>query len=192
MVNSCNNPNYGNGYCRRHYDQVRRHGVILKRTRFDKNEIIKYEKYASIILYSGRNGQTMTAKTKIDLKDIENIKDYKWRLGGRGYVVSGDTILHRLLLKDIDIESMDIDHINHDKLDNRRKNLRVCTRSQNNMNRKNVLGVSLVKETKKWEAHIGINNNKIHLGYFKDKKEALLAREKAELKYFKEYKYNGK
>lgn len=74
---------------------------------------------------------------------------------------------------------MYIDHINHDTLDNRKCNLRICTASQNAMNRNKqstntsgYKGVCWSKSAKKWLARIDINKKSIHLGYFKEKEEA--------------------
>lgn len=75
-----------------------------------------------------------------------------------------------------------VDHKNRNRLDNRRKNLRIATRSQNQWNRslqKNSTsgfkGVTWHKKDRKWHARIGINNQRIHLGGFKSKKEAFEA-----------------
>lgn len=80
-----------------------------------------------------------------------------------------------------------IDHINHDKSDNRIENLRLATQKENSRNRslgvKNTSGVIGVdKHEGKWSARI-INNEgkRISLGRFKTFKEAAAARAVAEL-----------
>jgi hypothetical protein len=73
-----------------------------------------------------------------------------------------------------------IDHINHNTLDNRRKNLRVLTHSQNLQNRKGatslsssgIRGVSWHKREKKWRAKIRVNGIDKHLGSFNDIEDA--------------------
>ena len=67
-----------------------------------------------------------------------------------------------------------VDHKNHNRLDNRRKNLRICTHQENLMNRtqqqKNntsgYKGVHWDKIVKKWKARIQLNGKRIHLGNF--------------------------
>lgn len=74
-----------------------------------------------------------------------------------------------------------VDHINHNPLDNRRSNLRICTYFKNNANTlsntSGVTGVSFRKDIKKWAARITINQKQIHLGFYKDKQEAAKVRE---------------
>ena len=79
--------------------------------------------------------------------------------------------LHRLLMNPP--KGMVIDHINHNGLDNRRENLRICTRAENSRNRgkqKNntsgYKGVCWYKRDKKWRAQIKKDSKKIHIGYF--------------------------
>src|SRR6266705_1501921 len=75
---------------------------------------------------------------------------------------------------------LQIDHINYNWLDNRKKNLRICTRSQNKINMPYQInntsgfkGVTL--DNKKWRAQIKINQRLIYLGTFNDKKDAACA-----------------
>jgi hypothetical protein len=89
----------------------------------------------------------------------------------------------------------EIDHINGNKSDNRLCNLRVATRSQNNINRvrpprnntSGVRGVSYSRVYKKYEVYIGYNNKRIKLGFFKRKSDAMLARRKAEKEIYGEF-----
>lgn len=87
-------------------------------------------------------------------------------------------------------EGYDVDHINHHVNDNRKSNLRICTRSQNNMNRKGK-GVCWYKARNKWTASITKDNKKYFLGYYDNYEEALKVRKKAEEEYFKEFAYKG-
>ena len=73
----------------------------------------------------------------------------------------------------------EIDHINHNKLDNRIENLREATNSQNKMNRKRqrnstsgYKGVVYSKRWKCWRARIGVAKTRLHLGSFKTPEEA--------------------
>lgn len=94
---------------------------------------------------------------------------------------------------------MDVDHINGKKLDNRRKNLRVYTRSQNSMNTgipsnntSGVKGVYKCKTTGRWATEIKVNGKKIWLGRFNTLDEAKEVRAKAEKKYFREFRFKPK
>jgi len=73
-------------------------------------------------------------------------------------------------------EGFEIDHINNDGLDNRRENLRFCTRSQNNMNRKpqrlGRRGVTYDASKKKWAAQIQIDRQNILIGRFTNPEDA--------------------
>lgn len=187
-VEGCENKHIARGYCNKHYIQRKRHNKIFKRTRFDKNEIILKNDYAEVVLYDNKRKEI--ARTLIDLEDVEKIKSYKWHLNDSGYTtcnVKGKNIrLHRLIMKVSD--DKEIDHIYHDLLDNRKSQLRICTNSQNSMNRK-VKGYSWEKGRQKWQTYIEINGKRIFLGYFKIKSEAKEARKQAEIKYYKEFRY---
>lgn len=87
-----------------------------------------------------------------------------------------------------------VDHKNRDSLDNQRRNLRVCTRSQNMCNRnmfKNsqtrYKGVHLRSDTGKYRAYIQINGSMIHLGQYTNPVEAARAYNKAAKKYHGEF-----
>lgn len=81
----------------------------------------------------------------------------------------------------------DIDHINGDKEDNSKANLRLVSPEQNSKNMKiskrntsGRVGVYWNKRKKKWSAAASKNKKEIHLGYFPTKQEAILARIRAE------------
>jgi len=100
--------------------------------------------------------------------------------------------LHRLI---INASEGDIaDHISRNKLDNRKINIRLCTSSQNSMNRSKLstntsghTGVGWSKNENMWKANICVEGKRIHLGYFTNIESAIKVREDAEHKYFKEY-----
>ena len=84
----------------------------------------------------------------------------------------------------------EIDHINHDKRDNRIRNLRLVNRSDNarNMpksikNKSGVIGVFNHTQTSAWQAQITVDRKKIHLGSFNKIQDAIAARQSAEIKY---------
>lgn len=137
-----------------------------------------------------------------DLKDYDKIKKFAWRESTLGYLISYDkdkiiVYFHRLIMNpDKDCE---VDHINHNKLDNRKDNLRVCSRLQNSHNRGDIVtntsgfrGVQWEKRFNRWRSRIKVNGKDIHLGLFEDYDEAVNARKEAEIKYYGEFRYQGK
>ena len=75
-----------------------------------------------------------------------------------------------------------VDHKNMNNLDDRKKNLRICTVSQNNCNKEKASrnksgykGVLWCKWHKKWRSVIMFNGKASYLGYFVDKKDAAIA-----------------
>jgi len=87
-----------------------------------------------------------------------------------------------------------VDHKNHNGLDNRRCNLRICTRSQNKKNtpgyKNNTSGFNGVfwcKDTKRWRAKIGKDNKEIHIGYLSNPKDAARAFDKKALELYGEF-----
>jgi hypothetical protein len=187
-VKDCNTACHGLGYCCKHYIQIYRYGHILERTRFDSNEIIidKKNNCAYICLYN--NKQQEIARAIIDLEDIDKVRKYKWCLC-KGYAWNGNKFLHNLIMT-----AKNIDHIHHNILDNRKCNLRKCTHQQNIMNQKlskaNTSGYTGIRKINiKYLARIKINHKEIYLGLFEKLKDAIKARQKAEIKYFGEYAY---
>lgn len=160
----------------------------------------KYNKYD----LSGEYGIGYTSKGEefyFDLEDYNKIKDYCW-FNTKGYICAlcdnKRTLMHRLVTNCPD--NMVVDHIGGEETrsDNRKQNLRICTISQNNMNRKitnrntsGVVGVAWDKNKKKWEATIRINKKQIHLGLFDNFEDAVDTRKQAEEKYFGEYSYDN-
>jgi hypothetical protein len=89
---------------------------------------------------------------------------------------------------------MEIDHINGNGLDNRLRNLRLATRSQNMYNRRKLTttsskfkGVSYAKREGRWVAYIRQNRSRIHLGYFETELDAALAYDEKARELFGEF-----
>lgn len=179
--------------CKRHQSQYYEMGKLYKRTKYDLNEIIVNTDYAEVVLYDKDHEEI--ARSKIDLKDVKLVKRYKWNLTPQNYCrnASHEIALHNLIMGDYDTKNFVIDHINRDRLDNRRSNLRVVDYSMNGFNKgkqsnntSGHVGVSWEKRRNKWEAHIKINKKKKFLGYFDDIDDAIKARRKAEIEYYGE------
>lgn len=184
--------------CPRHRSQLIKFKEIKTRTVKDPNEVVVHDDYAEVILYNRECVEI--ARAIIDIEDIDKIKDRKWCFS-RGYVKTDIIIdgkrkalfLHRL----INGTPADLftDHINGNKLDNRKANLRSVTNQENTFNRHNsdnktsgIIGVAWDKQQSKWQAYLHYNYKKKHLGYFENIDDAIAARKDAEIKYFGEYR----
>ena len=189
-VEGCNGKHKALGYCDKHYQQHRKYGRILEYTIFDSNEIIEYDDYAEVVLCN-RNKEEV-GRSPIDLDDIELIKNIKWGLRKDGYAFNRTVgLMHRLITNCP--SNMVVDHINGDKLDNRKSNLRICTQAENNRNKnkykgnRKYKGVFWNKKANKWYSQIRINNKCINLGYFDDELEASIAYDRAAILYYGVY-----
>lgn len=133
----------------------------------------------------------------VDWQDYKYISKWKWHQHGTGYAIRrvgnpGKIIwMHRVINKTP--EDMQTDHINRDRLDNRRKNLRSVTRSENIINSKvrsdntsGYKGVYWLKEKSRWLAAICKDGKLIKIGTFRDKDEARMAREGAESSLYRD------
>ena len=103
----------------------------------------------------------------------------------------------------LDSNGYDVDHKNHPprkehKIDNRKSNLKLVTRSENIMNShiktnntSGVTGIDWNNDIKKWRARITVNYQEINLGFFDKKEDAIQARKDAEIKYFGDHRLNA-
>lgn len=119
--------------------------------------------------------------TKLDDDAPSEITTTKWYLHSAGYAVNSKRqYLHHFVMKPE--KGYDIDHINRDKLDNRKSNLRLVTRSENRINTgKQVNNTSghknITKEGNSWRVQFQINKEYIRLGSFKSIGQAIKARD---------------
>lgn len=184
--------------CRKHYEKALKEEG-RSRTIHSRNEIVYSDGYAEIILYNIRCEEV--ARTKINLEDVDKVKQFKWGLTEHGYVVAlvegKRTYLHKFLIDKNN--SSYIDHINGNRLDNRKSNLRKCTNQQNCCNTRlsknnssGITGVYWSKEKNKWTAQIMVNRKCIYLGRYDNIDEAIKARREAEYKYFGKFSPNAK
>jgi hypothetical protein len=126
--------------------------------------------------------------TLVDDEDFEYLNQWKWHYHSGGYAARKAGVrMHRIILSAPQDE--EVDHINGDGLDNRRANLRLCTRSQNCQNRSifrnnttGHKGVSL-RPGGKYRARIWLNKTCHSLGDFVSVTEASKAVEQARQKY---------
>lgn len=178
------------------------HKEIVSKTSKENNK--KYNTYD----LSGEYGIGYTSKGEefyFDLEDYDKIKDYCWLKNKYGYISTtvhkseGKVyiLMHRLITNCPD--DLIVDHINHNKIDNRKSsNLRICTHSQNSMNRglklnntSGITGISFEKDRNKYKAYITINGRLKNIGRFDNIEDAIKARKEAEEKYYGEFSYDN-
>lgn len=139
----------------------------------------------------------------VDDEDYEYLSEMNWTTTKGGYAsmtlqnnyVRTSFLMHRLIMKQP--TNKQIDHIDGNRLNNQKSNLRLATNAQNQMNRKKgsgcysiYKGVCFMKHwklKKPWCAYIKFNGKRKHLGCFKTQKEAALAYNQAASSLFKEY-----
>jgi hypothetical protein len=161
------------------------------------NEIIIYDDYAEVILYSHKNIEC--ARTKVSLNKLDIVRRYKWCVYLRDRscyamtTVNGNTAkMHNVLF--VPPENMICDHRDGNGLNNRDDNVRVCTPLQNSRNvgpKKNnksgIAGVYWNKANKKWRARIKVNYVSIDLGCYENLEDARQARLDGELEHYGEF-----
>ena len=134
--------------------------------------------------------------TLVDNDNFEELNKYRWMLNGTGYAYrkhnNKKELMHRVILKITDSQ-IAIDHINRNKLDNRKENLRIASKSQNGANTEKTKkptssifkGVS--KKNNIFQATIRFNNKNYFIGYFHNEMEAAQNYDYYALKYFGEF-----
>lgn len=135
-----------------------------------------------------------------DIEDLPLINSRSWYVDKDGYLASSYiyagrrcfTMFHRLVMKAC--QGQVVDHINRNRADNRKGNLRCCTRFENNLNRgrrstnkSGVIGVHYDKKRHKWIANITYNKRRIFIGRYSSKDEAIKARLAKEAELFKDF-----
>jgi hypothetical protein len=145
---------------------------------------------------------TRDAVALVDDNDYEALSKYKWYCSTKGYAVRDVIVngkkrsirMHRIIGGAMCKQQ--IDHINHDKLDNRKANLRVCTNQQNQFNSppqanstSSYKGVHWNALLGKWRARIIKDNKPKHLGCFELENDAAIAYNKAAKELYGEFAY---
>ena len=138
-----------------------------------------------------------------DTDDWESAKEVCWFKNNTGYArgkINGKFVLFHDYIFNINATmDAEVDHIEGNRLDNRKSKLRICTRNKNALNKglyqnntSGVTGVSWHKIYQKWGAYIQLERKNMTLGYFDNFNDAVNARLEAEKKYFKEFSRNTK
>ena len=178
-----------------------------KLTKKDQNKLIYQDNILTkFLIVSPKYGEI---KVSIDTEDWDKIKQYRWGVsfedkinnyyiktvypGEKGQRINAQ--LHRLILGLTDIK-IEVDHIDHNTLNNTKKNLRSCAHTKNVQNKRiyknntrGFKGVHWNERSKKWVSRIQCNGKRIALGYFKNINDAARAYNAAALKYHGEFAY---
>lgn len=142
--------------------------------------------YTELSIYNSKGELTLV--TKIDNDDVDLISKYSFRTNNNGYVktsINNKSIyLHRLILDYYG--KCDVDHINNDKTDNRKANLRICSHSDNCKNRIAInQNIRKVKRNLSKPYMVRVNNK--FYGYYKTYEEALDISNKVKQDVYGEY-----
>lgn len=149
---------------------------------------------------TGKHGKGKRAIVDADMYDYLN--QFKWHINSDGY--PQHSFWNKETKKDVDKKmhqvvmntpkGMDTDHISSDKLDNRRSNLRICTHSQNGMNRgrqsNNTSGYKNIYWSpphKQWRIIIVVNKKRHNLGLYRNIEDAVKARDEYLVKLHGKY-----
>lgn len=159
-----------------------------------KNEYIIEGLYALLDVSTKSH---IDSKTKIDIEDVERVINYK-RKGNRlrwvlhdsdpshisgKYVVDTDrkARLHRFIMR-LEDPRLIVDHINGDTMDNRKENLKIITRGENNKNQRKHInntsgytGVTYEKQSGLYVSAIQLHNKKLHIGRYDTLEQANIA-----------------
>lgn len=136
-----------------------------------------------------------------DDEDVDFILSHTWSLSKKDIGLyahrkcRGKTLYLSRELLGVDDPKLLVDHKNHNTLDNRKENLRVCNKRKNSENQSPqrretsslYKGVNFFKRVKRWRAYIKVNQKQIHLGYYLTEIEAAQAYDNAAKTYFGEF-----
>ena len=143
---------------------------------------------------------TQGKSTIVSSSDYEHLNSFKWYYN-KGYVsrnyINEDgnkrvLYMHRYVMDCP--RGKQVDHINGNKLDNCRENLRITTSTGNNRNRaksagttSKYKGVNWSKQNQRWLCRLKVKRKTVYLGYYDTEEEAAKVYNEAAIKYFGEF-----
>lgn len=138
---------HADGYCSKHFDQIKQYGYPLEdspRRDTDPNEIVIYEEYAEIILYTLLFEESN--RVLIDIEDVDKVKNFSWK-GRKDCIVANDkgkTMLLANLILDTDDK---VEFLNGDCLDHRKENLKIVEKKWKKKQKKKNKDNKIIIET---------------------------------------------
>ena len=135
---------------------------------------------------------------EVDDEDYEKVNQHSWYASIEEHTVYARSeqggSMHRLILSLKKGDKREADHRDGNGLNNRRYNLRICSRQQNCYNKRpqqggtsRFKGVSWSRKVNKWQAYIGFNNKGIYLGYYSDQQVAAIRYDMAAIYFFGQF-----
>jgi type V secretory pathway adhesin AidA len=139
--------------------------------------------------------------TVVDEADFERLSQWNWHVDGKGYALRTGRksdgplcrkgiFMHRQIMGVTD-PSVEVDHHDHNTLNNQRSNLRLCSSLGNHANASlqvnttsGYKGVSFDKRKKRWQSRLKVKGEQIFLGYFSTKEQAAVTYNRAAIKHF--------
>ena len=161
----------------------------------------KYKHLEDIVIITcfNKHGE-ITGTITIDIEDFDKVSKYQWHIeNSRPNIqyaqasLKGRTLrMHKLIIS----SNLQIDHINHNGLDNRKSNLRICNNAENNRNKdfkrnpiSGYVGIRYNPKVGSYYVRIMVNKKEISLGAYKTLEGAIEARKKGEEKHFGNFAY---
>ena len=158
-----------------------------------------------IIILTGKKAEAVSAFTFVSEEDFDFLSNFRWHMAATGYPASWDgrrviTMHHAVATRAgmFDTGLTEIDHKNTIRLDNRRSNLRPCTRAENcsniglsKRNSSGIKGVCFDRSEGKWKAQLKVNGRLVLNKRFKTIEEAREAVVKARTEHCGEFANHG-
>lgn len=187
--------------CSKHMHQLHKYGKFLDNIQRTNSDLNDYEIKGDLVyfnLYNQKNEKI--GQFFIDLDDIEKVKYKKWRLS-HSHVVTGQPakgeqrdLAHIVLSIDVRNTKIVVDYKDGNPLNNTKANLRICTQSENTLNKSFIgnntsgfIGVSYRKDRGTYDPEIRKGYIRCHLGNTKSFEDAVYKRYYAEQLLFGEY-----
>ena len=187
--------------CYKHFNQLNRFGEFLDnnpRTINDQNEIHDMGDGTALIDLYDTSGNVI-AQTVVDIEDVDRVKNMRWRTSVKRhkvYVISGSgqrqVYLARYLM-DYD-GPLEVDHRDGDSLNNRKKNLRIVTRTENMHNlcakdtsKTQIRGVSYAKRGQVYAVNFKMGDMRLYFKSFDTLPEAAYIRLLCERKFLGQF-----